>query len=518
MVLLSCNYKEICVGIIILHSHPLTNFTVSLLILSLLFFFFVWLLSFFSLFFLCVFRIMEAIQEKNDDLLSLSLSIVSHSNHAETKVKRKRHDLSNPLIEEGRDQKIFQLLQERERMLSIGQRRKGVMQEGKGLHLIHLLLMSATLINENNISSAVNHLLELYRNVSVSGDSGQRVAAYFADGLTARLLTQNSSCYRMVMSKPTPAEEFIAFTHLYRVSPFYQFAHFTANQAIFEAFERQEENNNWALHVIDFDISHGFQWPSLIQSLSDKATASNHTLSFRITGFAKTLEELIETENRLVSFSGSFRNILFEFHGCLKGSELVNLKKRENETVAVNLVFHLSSLGDTLKVSDTLGAVHSLNPSIVVLVEREGTRNGSGFISRFMDSLHYYAALFDSLNDCLPLESPERLSIEKNHLGKEIKEAVAWEKDEMSCLRFEMMETWKKRMENRGFSGIRLSSKTTIQAKLLLKMGSYYCPQFEGDSEGSVDGFRVYERDDGEAISLGWQGRFLTTASAWRCV
>jgi len=464
---------------------------------------------------------MEAVQEKNDDLLSLSLATVSHSNHAERKVKRKRHDVSNPLItsrEDGWAGMIFQLLQERERMLSIEQRGKGIIQEGKGLHLIHLLLMSATLIDENNFSSAINHLLELYRNVSVSGDSGQRVAAYFADGLTARLLAQKSPFYHMVMSKPTPAEEFMAFTHLYRVSSFYQFAHFTANQAILEAFERKEENNNWALHVIDFDVSHGFQWPSLIQSLSEKATASNHPLSFRITGFAKTLEELIETENRLVSFAESFENIIFEFHGCLRGSELMNLKRRENETVAINLVFYLSSLSDILKVSDTLTAVHSLNPSIVVLVEREGTQNKPGFISSYMDSLHYYAALFDSLNDCLPLESPERLSIEKNHLGMEIKEVVAWEKDEGSYLRFGMMDSWKKRMESHGFSGIRLSSKATIQAKLLLKMGSYYCPQFDGDSEGSAGGFRVYERDDGEAISMGWQGRFLTTASAWHCV
>ncbi|KAJ8431440.1 hypothetical protein Cgig2_014933 [Carnegiea gigantea] len=447
---------------------------------------------------------MEAIQEKNDELLSLSLAIVGHSDRAEKKLKR-RIDVSDPLITsgEGCEGKIIRLLQERQNMLNIKQRGKRVIQEGKGLHLIHLLLVSATLINENNISSAIDNLIELYQYVSESGDSGQRVAAYFADGLTARILTRRSPFYRLIMSKPAPAEEFSAFTQLYRVSPFYQFAHFTANQAIVEAFERQEENNNWALHVIDFDILHGFQWPSLIQSLSEEATCSNRSLSLRITGFGRSLEELIETEARLVSFSKSFQNINFEFHGFLRGLKLRNLRRRENETVVVNLVFHLSTLKDILQISDTLTSVHSLNPSIVVLVEREGSRNRCGFLSSYVDALHYYAAMFDSLDDCLPLESPERLSIEKNHLGKEIKEAIACEKDETNYLRFEMLETWRGRMETHGFSGMKLSSRATIQAKLLLKMGSHYHTHLEEDCGGG--GFRVCERDDGMALSLGWQ-------------
>ena len=460
---------------------------------------------------------MEAIQEKNDELLGLSLALAGPSDHAERKQKR-RIDISNPLIPSGKgsEGKIIRLLQERQNMLNIKQRGKGIVQGGKGLHLIHLLLVSATLINENNISSAIDNLIELYQYVSESGDSGQRVAAYFADGLTARILTQSSPFYRLIMSKSAPAEEFAAFTHLYRVSPFYQFAHFTANQAIVEAFEREEENNNWALHVIDFDILHGFQWPSLIQSLSEQATCSNRLLSLQITGLGRCLEELIETEARLVSFSKSFQNIKFEFHGVLRGSKLRNLSRRDNETVVVNLVFHLSTLRDILRISDTLTSIHALNPSIVVLVEREGSQNRCGFFSSYVDALHYYAAMFDSLDDCLPLESPERLSIEKNHLGKEIKEAIACEKDERNDLKFAMLETWKEKMESHGFSGMKLSSRATIQAKLLLKMGSHYHTHLEEDCGGG--GFRVCEREGGMAISLGWQDRFLATASVWQSV
>ena len=138
-----------------------------------------------------------------------------------------------------------------------------------------------------------------------------------------------------------------------------------------EAFEKEEERNNRALHVIDFDVSYGFQWPSLIQSLSEKATSGNR-ISLRITGFGKSLKELQETESRLVSFSKGFGSLVFEFQGLLRGSRVINLRKKKNETVAVNLVSYLNTLSCFMKISDTLGFVHSLNPSIVVVVEQEG--------------------------------------------------------------------------------------------------------------------------------------------------
>ncbi|GMI83237.1 SCARECROW-like 21 [Hibiscus trionum] len=467
-----------------------------------------------------------------EEPLNLSLAITAADPGVEKinrKRKRKVHHACKPPLNnvpsshyEGCEGKIFKLLQVREEVLKLDHhKRKGaaaVLEDGKGLHLIHLLLITATSVDENNVNSALDNLTQLYQTVSLTGDSVQRVVAYFADGLLARLLTKESPFYDMIMKEPTVEEEFLAFTCLYRVSPYYQFAHFTANQAIIEAFEKEEDVNNRTLHVIDFDVSYGFQWPSLIQSLSEKATNGNR-VSLRLTGFARSLAQLQETESRLVSFAKGFRNLVFEFHGLLRGSKLINLRKRKNETVAVNLVFHLNTLNNFTKVSETLKSVHSLRPSIVVLVEQEGSRSQRSFLSRFMESLHYFAAMFDSLDDCLPLESTERLSIEKKHLGKEIKSMINRDKDEEnseSCPSYEKMETWKSRMERHGFEGMKLSSKCLMQAKLLLKITTPYSPlQCEGEING---GFRVFEREQGKALSLGWQDRCLLTASAWKCV
>ncbi|CAN0890136.1 GRAS family protein RAM1 [Linum grandiflorum] len=481
---------------------------------------------------------MEDLLETDDLNLTLSIINTNRTNYTGHRqptrpppppAKRKRSPSTSidlfPTASPDRDglleTKTFRLLQMRESIMNRADPNRNRGDSGdKGLHLIHLLLITATAVDEGNSDSALENLAELYRSVSLVGDSVQRVVAQFADGLSARLLTRKSPFYEMIMKRPTAEEEFLAFTDLYRVSPCYQFAHFTANQSIVEAFEREETVNGRALHVVDFDVSYGLQWPSLIQSLSDRATLSNR-ISLRVTGFGRSMDEIRETESRLVSFAKGFRNLVFEFHGLLRGSKLVNLRRRKNETVAVNLVFHLNTLTDASAVSNTLKSVNALNPSVVVLVEHEGYRSSKMFLPRFMESLHYFAAMFDSLEDCLPLESPERLRIEKNLLGKEIKTILNCDKDEWCSnskpMRYEKVESWKGRMEGHGFGGLKLSSSTLIQAKLLLKIRAHYGPTVGVDDVGR-GGFRVFQKDDGNAISLGWQDRCLLTASAWTCV
>ncbi|KAH0711826.1 hypothetical protein KY289_007785 [Solanum tuberosum] len=479
---------------------------------------------------------MGDIVDHEEEFLSLRLAIVNDSsccNHINKKIikKRKRRGLMMNFIntwdlnESNCEGKILSLLELREMMLKNDVKKKGhiVVEDGKGLHLIHSLLISATSIDENTIDLAIENLHELYQNVTLLGDSIQRMAAYFADGLIARLLTRKSPFYDMIMKPPTQEEEFLAFTQFYKVSPFYQFAHFTANQAILEVFEKELEYNNGLLHVIDFfDISYGFQWPSLIQSLSENATTLNR-ISLKITGYGKTIDELRETETRLVSFAKGFRNLSFEFQGVLSGSyKLSNLTKRKNETLAINLMFHLNSLSTYSKISKTLKEVHDLCPSIVTIVEQEGCKIPQTFMPRFMDSLHYFAAMFDSLDDCLPIDSIERLSIEKNHLGKEIKNVLNYVEggNNNNSSRYddnEQMETCKGRMESHGFLGIPLSCKNIMQAKLLMKIRSYSNSTIQIDG-GINGGFRVFEIEDPRAISLAWQDRSIVTASAWHCV
>ncbi|KAK8965842.1 Protein SCARECROW [Platanthera guangdongensis] len=441
--------------------------------------------------------------EMGEDLLSLRLSV----GRFEPTKKRKR-------IEEPNEKNLMLLLQARERMIRLqGSCNRHGLGDDQGFQLVRLLLICATAVDRRDLTSSTDSLRQLYRLASLSGDPIQRVTAYFADGLMAKLMTKNSSFYTTIMADPSPEEEFSAFTALYRASPYYQFAHFTANQAIIEAFSEAEQSNGGCLHVVDFDVSYGLQWPSLIQSLSDKATALK-PISLRITGFGRSAEELRDTETRLSSFADGCRNLLFEFEGRLTG-EKQEIQMKKNATVAVNLVFYLHTLKNYSQICTTLFQIQALNPSIVALVEKEG--NGGcapgGFLSRFMESLHYFAAMFDSLDDCLHSKNRERLRIEKNHLGREIRSDVVFDGESEKGFRYQRLDAWKTAMERNGFKGVGMSSMSVIQAKLLLKIKSH-CSAVDDHRTGT--GFGISERDEGKAISLGWQDRHLITATAWR--
>lgn len=252
-------------------------------------------------------------------------------------------------------------------------------------------------------------------------------------------------------------------------------------------------------------VSYGFQWPSLIQSLCDKATTSK-PISLHLTGFGRSTEELKNTETRLVGFSKSCSNLEFVYNGLLRGSTTSDLKIEKNATLAVNLVFYLQTMKSSSEMLATLMSIHSLNPSVVVLAEKEISQRPAGYSARFVESsLNYFAAMFRSLHDCLPADSLGRLSIEKNHLGREIKSAIT-----CNC---EMTSAWKGRMESTGFQGMKLSSRSVSQAKLLLKIKG----QFSSIEHVSNSGFGISETDDGRTLSLCLQDRNLITVSAWKC-
>ncbi|KAH9315771.1 hypothetical protein KI387_024398, partial [Taxus chinensis] len=211
-----------------------------------------------------------------------------------------------------------------------------------GLQLVCLLLNCASAMAENNKILPENLLRKLYSKVTINGNSIERVAAHFAEALSAKMEAPPTPllfCKKLNADSEQPDEketseaQFAAMIDFYRVSPFYQFAHLTANQAIIEAFEGKSH-----LHVIDFDISHGIQWSSLIQSLSERKDVA----ALRITGFGRDMNVLNATGIRLRGFASSYGLTSFEFHPFLEGSNEISteiLQIKEEETVAVNMVF-----------------------------------------------------------------------------------------------------------------------------------------------------------------------------------
>ncbi|XP_076904142.1 GRAS family protein RAM1-like [Bidens hawaiensis] len=372
-------------------------------------------------------------------------------------------------------------------------------EHDNGLQLVHLLLACAEAVAKDDFMSARKYLHHLNRVVSPLGDSMQRVASCFTEALTARLAATlatkpPSSAPKFTPFPPNAMEILKIYQILYQACPYIKFAHFTANQAIFEEYEVEER-----VHIIDLDILQGYQWPAFMQALAARPSGPPF---LRITGIGSSLECIKETGRCLSELAYSL-NVPFEFHAVseqLEDLEPHMFNRRVGEALAVNSVNRLQRVPAHC-LGNLLAMIRDQAPKIVTIVEQEASHNGPYFLGRFLEALHYYSAIFDSLDATFPADSPQRAKVEQYIFAPEIRNIVACEGAER-VMRHERLEKWRKIMEGKGFQGVPLSENAVTQSKILLSL--YSC-----------DGYRLTE--DNGCLLLGWQDRSILTASIWRC-
>ncbi|XP_030926964.1 protein SCARECROW-like [Quercus lobata] len=366
-------------------------------------------------------------------------------------------------------------------------------RDEQGLHLLTLLLQCAESVSADNFEEANNMLLEISELSTPFGTAAQRVAAYFSEAMSARLV---SSCLGIYGSLPNSGHSYSqkmasAFQVFNGISPLVKFSHFTANQAIQEAFEREER-----VHIIDLDIMQGLQWPGLFHILASRPRGPPYV---RLTGLGTSMDALEATGKRLSDFAEKL-GLPFEFipladkPGNLD-PERLNVSKRE--AVAVHWLQH--SLYDVTG-SDTnmLWLLQRLAPKVVTVVEQDLSHAGS-FLGRFVEAIHYYSALFDSLGASYGEESEERHVVEQQLLSREIRNVLAVGGPSRSGeVKF---HNWREKLQQCGFKPLSLAGNAATQATLLLGMFP-------------SDGYTLVE--DNGALKLGWKDLCLLTASAWR--
>eukprot|EP00250_Pteridium_aquilinum_P012590 c20819_g2_i1 orf=545-2635(-) len=362
----------------------------------------------------------------------------------------------------------------------------------EGLELLSLLLQCAEAVATDNLDAA-NSLIPLLNEMSSPyGNPIQRVAAYFTEGMAARILNS----YLGICS-PLPAMQRFcnqsissAFQIFNGLCPYVKFSHFTANQAILEAFEGHQR-----VHIIDCDIMQGLQWPALFHILASRPEGPP---CVRITGIGTSLEALEATGKRLSDFANTL-GMPFEFHSVadrVGNLDLTALKVRQGDALAVHWLQH--SLYDvTGSDSRTLQLFQQLKPTVLTIVEQDLSHGGT-FVNRFIEALHYYSALFDSLGANHAEGSEERHAVEQQLLSSEMKNIVAVGGPARTGeVKF---ENWRDVMSSAGFRKVSLAGNAATQATLLLNM--FPCEGYSLSEETGV-------------LKLGWKDLSLFTASAW---
>ncbi|CAH9070108.1 unnamed protein product [Cuscuta epithymum] len=378
-----------------------------------------------------------------------------------------------------------------------------------GVRLVHTLMACAEAIQQENFKLA-DALLKHIGILAVSQAGAMRkVASYFAVALSQRIYKN--------YPKDTPFDATyndVLQMHFYDACPYLKFAHFTANQAILEAFAGSSR-----VHVIDFSLKQGMQWPPLIQAL---ALRPGGPPAFRLTGIGPpqpdNTDALQEVGWKLAQFAERM-GVEFEFRGFMANSltdidaAMLDIRPRNIEAVAVNSVFDLHRLlGRPGGIEKVLDSVKGMSPKIVTVVEQEANHNGDVFLDRFNEALHYYSTMFDSLESSrLKADSPaspgltqvkiQDLEMAEIYLGQQICNVVACEGADRAE-RHESLSQWRRRMKAAGFGPVHLGSNAFKQASMLLEV-------FAGG-----DGYRVEENDG--CLMLGWHTRPLIATSAWQ--
>ncbi|KAK8943934.1 Chitin-inducible gibberellin-responsive protein 2 [Platanthera guangdongensis] len=356
----------------------------------------------------------------------------------------------------------------------------------------HVLIACAKAIADDNLAAAEWLITELRHMVSVSGEPIQRLGAYLLEGLVARIFSSGSAIYKALKCDEPASSDLLSYMHiLYEICPFFKFGYISANGAIVEAVGGEDR-----VHIVDFHITQGSQWLILMRALASRPGGPPF---LRITGVDDSVSAYARgggldlVGQRMSRFAESL-NVPFEFHplvmsGCEAELKAGSLNLRPEEALVVNFSFQLHHLPDE----------SGLAPTVVTIVEQESNTNTSAFFPRFLETLDYYTAIFDSIDVMLPREQKERISVEQHCLAREIVNIIACEGRER-VERHELHGKWKSRLRMAGFAPFPLSPTVNAGIKALLEN---YC-----------DKYKLEERDG--ALYLGWMDRVLVVSSAWK--
>ncbi|KAK0606450.1 hypothetical protein LWI29_037909 [Acer saccharum] len=380
------------------------------------------------------------------------------------------------------------------------------------LSILHLLKAygEATELGQEDLAREIARRLK--EKACPIGTTLERVAYHFIKAL------ENQVDYLSTQSIKNYEAAFKAF---YQIFPYGRFAHFAANSVILEAIPEDAR----VVHIVDFDIGKGIQWPPLIEELSRRSSGN---ALFRLISIkweedhdCPSLNSFAETKKRLYEharISGLRLKVEeMDMEGLAIEMEKIKRRGRRNEWLSFNLMVDLPHMGtirnvkhviEFLKIAKDSINDHSVNfngtsRGIITagnVIEAEKLMDSNGFESFFQGKLLQLQAFFESMEWHFPFQFIEaRMAMESLFLAPQVsylsRGSQKWE---------ETTTTREGRdLEAIGLKAWRMSRDHVQEAKELVREGeSLYWVSTEGDSENQ--------------LVLGYMGTPLIRFSSWR--
>lgn len=384
---------------------------------------------------------------------------------------------------------------------------------GSAVDIKALLLSGAKAIGEGNTKKAMELLQQVQREgASPHGTGLQRVAHYFREAMVARMSGVGSTLYTAIASTsqlPSMSTTLKAYKMVFEVCPYLKIAHYFANQYILKVATGASR-----LHIVDYGIFYGFQWPCLIYALAHR---SGGPPSIRITGIelptkAAEVNPFSTTEGtgrRLAEYAKAY-NVPFEYRAISVDNwediHPSSLHISLGEILVLNSfnrLRHFHNESDDFKSLSTrdrlLQQMRSLNPHLLVTGFMNASHCSPFFVHRFREALHYYCNKFDTLHTIVYEDTLERDLFEREVMGRAILNVVACEGIKR-VERPEVYKQWQARIQKAGFRLRHLIPSVLSTSKAIMK--------------GYHKDFSLLQDSDAW-ILLGWRGRVMQALSAW---
>ncbi|KAL6648007.1 hypothetical protein ACP70R_012231 [Stipagrostis hirtigluma subsp. patula] len=368
-----------------------------------------------------------------------------------------------------------------------------------------LLNPCAAAVEAGNLSR-VQHLFYVLGELnSFSGDANHRLAAHGLRALARRLPAAvgpaAAAAVRVPACEcPTPAFA-CAEPRLFRaslirfheVSPWFALPNALANAAVAQAAARGGEPR--PLHVVDLGVSHGVQWPTLLESLTRlPGGRAPPTVRLTVAG---------PTATPPAPFSASPPGYDFSPH-LLRYAKSIDLQLAIGRAASLDSVHGFVTAGEALVVclqfrlghaaaeerAEILSKVRGLNPELVVLSELDAGGDGTA-AGEFAARLELLWRFLESTSAAFKGRDAEERRLLEAEAGTSLSAEAAGEG----------RDAWRERMAAAGFEEAAFGDEAVETAKSLLR-------KYDGGWEMSAAG--------AGAVALRWKGQPVSFCSLWR--
>lgn len=364
-----------------------------------------------------------------------------------------------------------------------------------------LLNPCAMAIEAGNVSHAQHLLYVLQELASVSGDINHRLAYHGLRSLTRHLYTNSVTAMVKLPPCESPIQSYITteaklfrstVIKFHEISPWFALPNSLANSTIIKNLTR-ENSSSRVLHVIDLGVSHGVQWPTLLEALT------------RLPKGPPPLVRLTIANNVLppVPFSVPPPGYNFPSH-LLRYAKSINLNLHIGQVESLTIQDLTITPGEKLvvcaqfrigKYKDTLCSIRELNPDLVILSELDGSENcasSGSFPGRFAMNLEMLSRFLDST--CAAFKG-------RDCAERKLMEGKAAQILDESGI--EGRERWREMMIGLGFREEDFSDESIQTAKALLR-------KYDGNWEMKAPEQAV------AAVRLRWKGQPVSFCSLWK--